>query len=310
MAKKKEVNQEEVIGTYVPSVNPLYVKWGEYETVEKIVKSNMFCTMFITGLSGNGKTMMVEQACAHTGRKYVRLNVTMETDEDDLFGGFRLVNGETEWFDGPVVKAMEEGAVLLLDEVDLGSPRIMALQPVLEGKPLFLKKVGRVVYPKEGFNIIATANTKGQGDSEGKFVGTNVLNEAFLERFSLTFEQPYPNIEQEGVILDKLFAHHKINNNNLRRQLLEFVDYTRKAYESRAVTDLITTRRLEKIVLGYSIFKDVKKALGLCLNRFDDQTKEAFLEFFNKLEDPDHDLNSNNDDDVIDATSGNFKINI
>jgi hypothetical protein len=268
---------------FIPEKNKLYVKWGQYSDVEKIIASNMFCTVFITGLSGNGKTMMVEQACANTNRELVRVNITIETDEDDLFGGFRLVNGETKWFDGPVTKAMESGAILLLDEVDLASNRIMCLQPVLEGKPLYLKKVGRMVHPKAGFNIIATANTKGQGDNAGKFIGTNVLNEAFLERFSLTFEQPYPTKSQEGKIIDKLFKNFDIQDDEYKEHLLSFVDYTRKAYANESVSDIITTRRLTHIINAYSIFGDKQKALELCMNRFDDMTKEAFVEFYKKL---------------------------
>jgi hypothetical protein len=268
---------------YIPEKNDLYVEWGNYKDIEKIIDSKLFCTVFITGLSGNGKTLMVEQACANNHRELVRVNITVETDEDDLFGGFRLIDGETKWFDGPVVKAMESGAILLLDEVDLASNRIMCLQPVLEGKPLYLKKVGRVIHPAPGFNIIATANTKGQGDNEGKFVGTNVLNEAFLERFSLTFEQPYPSKAQEGKIVDKLFSNYGIDDSEYKDHLLRFVEYTRNAYTSGGVTDMITTRRLTHIISAFSIFGDKLKALELCLNRFDEMTKEAFIEFYKKL---------------------------
>lgn len=297
---------------YVPQKDPLYYKWGHYKDIEKIIQSKLFCTIFITGLSGNGKTMMVEQACANADRELIRLNLTIETDEDDLFGGFRLISGESKWFDGPVVKAMESGAVLLLDEVDLASTRIMALQPVLEGKPLVLKKVGRVIYPKEGFNIIATANTKGQGDTDGKFVGTNVLNEAFLERFSLTFEQPYPSRSQEEKILSKLFSELSISDDEYLNQLLDFVKYTRDAYSNGSVNDIITTRRLTKIVTAFSIFGDKNKALELCLNRFDDLTKQAFIEFYKKLEEPapeptpetEATQTNSEEEEVFDATIG------
>jgi hypothetical protein len=300
---------------FVPRKNPLYIKWGQYRDIEQIVKSKLFCTVFVTGLSGNGKTMMIEQACANAGRELVRVNITVETDEDDLFGGFRLIDGETKWFDGPVVKAMESGAVLLLDEVDLASSRIMALQPVLEGNPLYLKKVNRIIKPKAGFNIIATANTKGQGDDEGKFVGTNVLNEAFLERFSLTFEQEYPSKTQEYKIGKKLFSHHGIDDDPFLLQLLEFVNYTRKSYLNGSVTDIITTRRLVHIISAYSIFRDTSteeknqasklKAISLCLNRFDSQTKEAFLEFYKKLQksdDPATELKEPEEEEIFDAT--------
>ena len=188
----------------VPQKDPNYVPFGNFSDVKRIINSNMFYPTFVTGLSGNGKTLSVEQACAQLGRELIRVNITIETDEDDLVGGFRLVDGATVWHNGPVVEALERGAILLLDEVDLASNKILCLQSILEGKGVFLKKIGRVVRPAVGFNVIATANTKGKGSEDGRFIGTNVLNEAFLERFALTFEQEYPVPSIEKKILDKV----------------------------------------------------------------------------------------------------------
>ena len=272
---------------FIPETDPNYVPWGHFGTVRALVKSKVFFPMWINGLSGNGKTTMVEQVCAKEGREFFRVNITEETDEDDLLGGFRLVNGDTVWQDGPVVQAMDRGAVLLLDELDLGSFKIMCLQPVLEGKGVFLKKVGRFIKPERGFTVFATANTKGKGSDDGRFVGTRVQNEALLERFKITVDQPYPPCSTETAILTKAFdalgvdaAVAKPLSDNLAR----WSDAVRKAYQEGAIDDLISTRRLVAIAEGFVIFGDLKTAMTLGLSRFDEQTREAFFDFYNKLD--------------------------
>lgn len=271
---------------HVPELDALYVSFGFFNDLKNIIKSEIFYPVYIVGLSGNGKTTMVEQVCAATGRELMRVNITEQTDEDDLFGGFRLVNGETVWYDGPVVKAMEQGSVLLLDEVDLGRSPCMCLQPVLEGKGLLLKKINRYVKPKKGFNIIATANTKGQGDESGKFIGAGVLNEAFLERFPLTVEQEYPTVSIEKKILGAVFDFHKIENEEFVDNLTKWADVVRKSYFNGGVNEIITTRRLVHIANAFAIFNDEQKAIQLCVNRFDQNTKEAFLDMYSKLTKP------------------------
>jgi len=262
-----------------------YVPFGHFKDVRAIVKSNKFYPVYITGLSGNGKTLMVEQTCAQEKRECVRVNITIETDEDDLIGGFRLVNGSTVWQDGPVVTAMERGAVLLLDEVDLGSNKLMCLQPVLEGKPVFLKKIGKVVSPKPGFNIIATANTKGKGSDDGRFIGTNVLNEAFLERFSITLEQEYPSIKVEANILNNVLKVSGNEDPAFVDLLVSWSEVIRKSFTEGAVSEIISTRRLVHICEAYGIFnRNREKAITLCLNRFDVDTKTAFLDLYKKLD--------------------------
>lgn len=273
----------------VPSVDPLFVEWGHFDRIKQIVDSKMFFPVFVTGLSGNGKTLMIEQVCATLGKKLYRVNITAETEEDDLLGGFRLVNGETVWSDGPVVRAMQEGALLLLDEVDLGDEKLMCLQPILEGKGVFLKKINRFVPPAHGFNIIATANTKGQGNEDGKFIGTNIMNEAFLERFPLTFEQPYPNKTVEKNILRNVFDLYcgemdKEDAKEYADHLANFAIQTRKSYSNDACSEVITTRRLVHIVKAYSIFGDKQEALKHCISRFDEITQETFLETFRGLD--------------------------
>ena len=247
----------------------------------------MFYPIFITGLSGNGKTMMVEQACAKNGRDMYRVNITCRTDEDDLLGGFRLVDGQTVWFDGPVVKAMKTGAVLLLDEIDLASDDIMCLQPILEGKGVFLKKINQFVQPAQGFQVFATANTKGQGDEHGKFVGTGFLNEAFLERFPVTVEQSYPKKGVETKILTKFWnslgADASEEVSTLIDHLVAWANITRASYNESVLNDVITTRRLVFIMKAYSIFGNVQKSIELNLNRFDDVTKMSFIDLFKKV---------------------------
>lgn len=262
-----------------------YVKFGHFEDVMSIVKSRRFYPIFITGLSGNGKTVMVEQACAMASREMFRVNITIETDEDDLLGGFRLVDGATVWHNGPVVSAMERGAVLLLDEVDLASNKIMCLQPVLEGKSIYLKKINKLVTPAAGFTIVATANTKGRGSDDGKFIGTNVLNEAFLERFSITMEQEYPPSATEKKILKSVLSRAMAEDDTFAEMLVRWADVIRRSYYDGAVSDIISTRRLVHICEAYGIFgKDRMKAIQLCLNRFDTETKNAFLDLYSKVD--------------------------
>ena len=221
----------------------------------------------------------MEQACAQLNRELVRVNITVETDEDDLIGGFRLVNGDTVWHNGPVIEALERGAVLLLDEIDLASIKILCLQSILEGKGIFLKKIGKYIKPTAGFNIIATANTKGKGSDDGRFIGTNVLNEAFLERFALTFEQEYPSARVETTILNKLCEDEKFC-----ARLADWADIIRKTFYDGGIDEVISTRRLVHILRAYSIFGDKVKAIQFCLNRFDDETKQAFLDLYDKVD--------------------------
>ena len=263
----------------IPRKDDSFVKFGNFTDIKKIIESRVFYPSFITGLSGNGKTFSVEQACAILGRELIRVNITIETDEDDLIGGFRLVNGETIWHNGPVVEALERGAILLLDEIDLASNKILCLQSILEGKGVFLKKIGKMVHPKKGFNVIATANTKGKGSDDGRFIGTNVLNEAFLERFPVTFEQEYPTAAIETRILNKLCDDH-----NFCKRLADWADIIRKTFYDGGIEEIISTRRLVHIVQAYNIFGDKAKAIQVCVNRFDDETKQAFLELYDKVD--------------------------
>ena len=271
--------------THVPEKDELFVPFGSFPDMVSILKSDMFSPVFVTGLSGNGKTLMIDQACAKAGRALYRVNITIETDEDDLLGGFRLVDGETVWFDGPVVEAMRTGSVLLLDEVDLASTKIMCLQPILEGKGVFLKKINEYVECQPGFNIVATANTKGKGDDTGNFVGAGVLNEAFLERFPITVEQDYPATAVEKKILGKVFDKLSISDNEFIEKLVNWADIIRKTYMEGAIDELITTRRLVHISNAYAIFNmDRMKAITMCVNRFDDETKTAMVDLYTKVD--------------------------
>ena len=270
----------------VPDKAKGYVPFGHFNDVRMIIKSEKFYPTYITGLSGNGKTMMIEQIAAQEKRELVRANITKETDEDDLIGGFRLIDGKTVWQNGPVIVAMERGAILLLDEVDLGDAKLMCLQPILEGKPIYLKKINRVVTPARGFNILATANTKGKGSDDGRFIGTNVMNEAFLERFSITFEQEYPPLKTEAKILNNVLAASGIEDKDFAEKLVNWADMIRKAFYDGAVSDIISTRRLVHICEAFAIFgRDREKAIKLCLNRFDVDTKNGFMDLYLKLDD-------------------------
>ena len=277
----------------IPSKDENYVPFGNFPDVKKIIQSGIFYPTFITGLSGNGKTFSVEQACAALNRELIRVNITIETDEDDLIGGFRLVNGETVWHNGPVINALERGAILLLDEVDLASNKILCLQSILEGKGVYLKKTGRYVNPAKGFNVIATANTKGKGSDDGRFIGTNVLNEAFLERFALTFEQEYPTPATETKILLRVAASLGKHDEEFCTNLANWADIIRKTFNDGGIDEVISTRRLVHIMRAYAIWNNRMKAIKVCVNRFDDETKQSFIELYDKI---DADVNTNEEE--------------
>ena len=274
-------------GDIVPAKDNVFVPWVHFKDIKSIVSSKQFYPIFITGLSGNGKTMNVSQACAQTKRECIRVNITIETDEDDLLGGYRLQDGQTVWQNGPVVEAMERGALLLLDEIDLASNKIMCLQPILEGNGVFLKKINKFIKPAPGFNVIATANTKGQGSDDGKFIGTNILNEAFLERFPITVEQSYPTNKIENKILNNVFANKKLTrkaDEKFATDLVTWADIIRKTYYEGGVDEIISTRRLVHIVEAFAIFKNKMKAIEMCTNRFDLDTKTSFLDLYTKVD--------------------------
>ena len=275
----------------IPSKDTNYVPFGNFSDVKKIIKSGSFFPLFITGMSGNGKTFSVEQACAATGRELIRVNITIETDEDDLIGGFRLVDGNTVWHNGPVIEALERGAILLLDEIDLASNKILCLQSILEGKGVFLKKIGKFIKPADGFNVIATANTKGKGSEDGRFIGTNVLNEAFLERFPVTMEQSYPTPATEQKILEGIALDLGVEDRQFCKMLVDWADSIRKTFYDGGVDEVISTRRLVHIIRAYSIFGNKEKAFKSCINRFDDETKSIFLSAYDKF-DADFDPNA------------------
>ena len=268
----------------VPSKFEGFVPWGHFKDIKQIVKSGIFYPVFVTGLSGNGKTLMIEQVHSEMKKELIRVNITIETDEDDLLGGFRLVNGETKFVPGPVIEAMERGCTLLLDECDLGSNKLMCLQPVLEGKGVYLKKVNKWVTPKDGFNVMATANTKGKGSEDGRFIGTNILNEAFLERFAITIEQPYPAAATEKKIVLGSMKKYGILDEDFATNLVTWSEVIRKTFFDGGVDELISTRRLDHIAKSFSIFKDKQKSIELCVARFDEDTKVSFLDLYSKID--------------------------
>jgi len=284
MAPQSIVNKER---TYA-KIDPTYIAWGAHSDVTRVIKSDMFYPIYISGLSGNGKTFMVEQACAKLGREFIRVQINPETDEDDLIGGFRLINGETVFSKGPVLKAMENGAILLLDEIDRATNKIMCLQGILEGKPVLVKKTGEVVEPAAGFNIIATANTKGKGSEDGRFTAASIIDEAFLERFTISIDQQYPSAAVEKKIVIKHFEKFGVDLNedvnDFTTQLINWADIIRKTFYDDGVDEVISTRRLCHIVQTYSIFEDRMKAINLCIARFDDDTREAFLDLYTKVD--------------------------
>jgi MoxR-like ATPase len=262
----------------IPAKYPDYVPFGFYRDLTNIINTGSFYPVFITGLSGNGKTLMVEQVCATLGRECIRVNISIETDESDLLGGPTLVNGNVVNRDGPVITAMKRGAVLLIDEVDRGSNKLMCLQGILEGKPYYNKKNGEMVYPKDGFNVIATANTKGKGSEEGRYL-SQILDDAFLERFPITVEQEYPDAKTEKKILTPL-----INDKDFVDKLTQWADVVRQSFDQGAVDEIISTRRLVHIAKAYTIFKDRMKAIELCVSRFDSETKMAFMDLYSKVD--------------------------
>ena len=268
----------------IPASFDGFVPWGNFKLIEKVVKSGMFYPMFITGLSGNGKTLMVEQVCAKLNKELIRVNITIETDEDDLLGGFRLVNGETKFMPGPVIEAMERGCTLLLDECDLGSNKLLCLQPVLEGKGVYLKKINKWVTPKDGFNVIATANTKGKGSDDGRFIGTNILNEAFLERFAVTMEQPYASAAIEKKIVLGSMKKYGAVDEEFATNLVTWAEVIRKTFFDGGVDEVISTRRLDHIVKAFAIFGDKMQSIELCVARFDEDTKASFLDLYTKID--------------------------
>jgi hypothetical protein len=268
----------------VPAPFEGFVPWGNFSTIEKIVKSGLFYPIFVTGLSGNGKTLMVEQVHAKLNKELIRVNITIETDEDDLLGGFRLVNGETKFVPGPVIEAMERGCTLLLDECDLGSNKLLALQPVLEGKGVFLKKVNKWIVPKDGFNVMATANTKGKGSEDGRFIGTNIMNEAFLERFAITIEQPYATAATEKKIILGSMKKYGSVDNEFATNLITWAEVIRKTFYDGGVDEVISTRRLDHIVKAFAIFGDKMKSIELCVARFDEDTKASFMDLYTKID--------------------------
>ena len=299
----------------IPSHFEGFVPWGHCSTIKKIIQSRMFYPVFITGLSGNGKTLMVEELHSQLKKELIRVNITIETDEDDLLGGFRLINGETKFVPGPVIQAMERGCTLLLDECDLGSNKLLALQPVLEGKGVFLKKINKWVTPKPGFNVIATANTKGKGSDDGRFVGTNILNEAFLERFAITIEQPYPSSKVEKKIILGSMDKYGKKDEKFAENLTVWAEVIRKTFYDGGVDEIISTRRLDHIVKAFSIFNDKLKAIELCVSRFDEDTKDSFLDLYTKVDagedvqnmsDSDEDLDDPEDNEDTDSQSVNY----
>ena len=271
-------------GNIVPEKDPNFVTFGDYSSVKSIIASKKFYPIFITGLSGNGKTLGVTQACAEKKREMIRVNITIETDEDDLLGGYRLRDGQTVWQNGPVIEAMERGAVLLLDEIDLASNKIMCLQPILEGNGVFVKKINKFIKPALGFTVVATANTKGKGSEDGQFIGTNVLNEAFLERFPITFEQKYPSVKIETKIISKMLETENAKDDEYATNLVNWADIIRKTYTEGGVDEIISTRRLVHIAKAYSIFRNKLKAVEVCTNRFDDDTKQSFIDLYTKID--------------------------
>jgi len=291
---------EAVKQNLIPDKDDTFVSFGNFADIKKIIQSRLFYPAFITGLSGNGKTFGVEQACAQLGRELIRVNITIETDADDLIGGFRLVDGETVWHNGPVIEALQRGAILLLDEIDLASNKILCLQSILEGKGIFLKKIGKFVKPSAGFNIFATANTKGKGSDDGRFIGTNVLNEAFLERFPVTFEQEYPSLTVEKKILTNVAQSLSIpmvkEHEDFINHLCTWSEIIRKTFVDGGIDEVISTRRLVHVLRAYSIFGKKEKAIKVCLNRFDDETKTTFVELYDKIDA--EFANSNNDDKI------------
>lgn len=286
-AESKVVTQAKLeveVDNLIPTKDDTFVPFGFFKDLNKIINSGMFYPTFISGLSGNGKTTMVEQACAKLGKEALRVNISIETDEDDLIGGNTLVDGNVVYREGPVLTAMKRGAILILDEIDRGSNKLMCLQAILEGKPYFNKKTGEVVHPAQGFNVIATANTKGRGSEDGKFMSAQMLDEAFLERFAITVEQEYPTPANEKKIILNKMAKANVEDVEFAENLVTWAEVIRKTFYEGAIDELISTRRLEHIVNAFAMFNNRLKAIELCVNRFDEDTKVAFIELYNKVD--------------------------
>lgn len=277
----RSVTNDEV---FVPQFDETFVAWGHFNDIVKIIKTKMFYPTYISGLSGNGKTFMVEQACAKANREYVRVQISPETDEDDLIGGFRLIDGETVFQKGPVIKAMEAGAILMIDEIDRGTNKIMCLQGVLEGKPVLIKKTGEVIAPAEGFNVLATANTKGKGSDDGRYSAATIIDEAFLERFTINIDQKFPGIAIEKKILMKHMKKFEVIDEEFSDLLVGWADAIRKTFYDEGIDEVVSTRRLCHIIQTFSIFGKRDKAIALCVNRFDDDTREAFIDLYEKVD--------------------------
>jgi MoxR-like ATPase len=275
---------EVIVDNLVPRLDATYVPFGFYADLTKVLKAEAFYPTFISGLSGNGKTTMVEQACAKLKRECLRVNISVETDEDDLIGGNTLVDGNVVYREGPVLTAMKRGAILILDEIDRGSNKLMCIQAILEGKPYFNKKTGETVFPAKGFNVIATANTKGRGSDDGKFISAQILDDAFLERFAITVEQEYPSAKVEKkIVMNKMEKAGAIDE-EFADNLVTWAEIIRKTFYDGGIDDLISTRRLEHIVNAFAMFKSRQKAVELCVNRFDADTKSAFLDLYTKVD--------------------------
>jgi hypothetical protein len=285
----------------VPSLNANFVPWGNYHLIKKLINHDKFMTAYITGETGNGKTLNFEQACAELKRELIVVPITAFTDEDDLFGGFRLVGGDTVWVDGPVIEAMKRGAILLLDEVDNGTEPLMSLQAVLQGNSYFVKKLGRVVEPTDGFAVFATANTKGDGD--GDYVFTNVLNKAFLDRFKILVEQPYPSIAVERKIVSRWIKYNAPHvPNSWTNNITKFVDVVRNTYKEGGISEQISTRRLVDMTMMYGMLGNASEAIKLTTNRFDTDTQVAMLALWENIDDsPETDLDSFVPDEPIEA---------
>lgn len=310
IAKLQTISNTEDV--YIPDVDKYFVRWGHTKDVEEIIKSKQFYPVFITGLSGNGKTLMVEQVCAKLKRNFIRVQISPETDEDDLIGGFRLVNGETVFAEGPIIRAMKSGAILLIDEIDRSSNKIMCLQGVLEGNPVLIKKTGELVKPELGFNIFATANTKGKGSDDGRFIAASIIDEAFLERFVIAMEQPYPTPPTEKKIVLKHMEKYGKTDADFAEKLVVWSEAIRKTFIDGGVDELISTRRLCHIAKTFAIFNDKLKSIKLCVARFDEDTKEAFVDLYTKIDagiklDPT--FENVNDENVNEGMDKNFSPN-
>lgn len=272
-------------GDCIPQKDALFVAYGHYDTVKRIIGSRRWAPSYVVGPSGCGKTYAYQQACADLKREYYEVQITTETTEDDLLGGFRLVNGETKFIYGPVTLAMMRGGFLVLDEIDQATSKVMCLQQVLNGKPVFLKKINQWVKPAEGFNVGATANTKGNGDDTGRFVGANPLNVAFRDRLSgMCFVADYPTPAVEKKILNKAMAVAGVDDAEFAALLVDWAGMIRKTNREGGLDETMTTRRLVQIAQNLSILGERTLAVELGINIYDEITREAMLSLFQKID--------------------------